>query len=114
MAECEFLGPALTEASQSPIFGRVLHGIDQSTEPLDALGQTFPNGATEKFGTLLDELERWNRRVNLTAIRNRDEMIGGHLLDSLVARTLLEGKRVLDIGTGAGFPALPRVASTSR
>ena len=34
-------------------------------------------------------------------------MITGHLLDSLVARPLLVGERVLDVGTGAGFPGLP-------
>lgn len=56
---------------------------------------------------LLEELARWNRRVNLTAIRDRDEMITAHLLDSLVARPLLHGKRILDVGTGAGFPGLP-------
>lgn len=45
--------------------------------------------------------------MNLTAIRDRDEMVTGHILDSLSARPLLRGRRVLDIGTGAGFPGLP-------
>ena len=71
------------------------------------LGQEFPKGAAEKFAALLAELEKWNRRVNLTAIRDPDEMVTGHLLDSLVARPLLEGARVLDVGTGPGFPGLP-------
>jgi 16S rRNA (guanine527-N7)-methyltransferase len=61
----------------------------------------------EKFDTLLDELERWNRKVNLTAIRDRDEMVTNHLHDSLAARPLLRGDRILDVGTGAGFPGLP-------
>ena len=63
--------------------------------------------ATAKFDALLDELERWNRKVNLTAIRDRDEMVTAHIEDSLAARPLLRGKRILDIGTGAGFPGLP-------
>ena len=71
------------------------------------LGQEFPTGAAEKFAALLAELEKWNRRVNLTAIRDPDEMVTGHLLDSLVARPLLAGARVLDVGTGPGFPGLP-------
>ena len=71
------------------------------------LGQEYPTGAAEKFAALLTELEKWNRRVNLTAIRDPDEMITGHLLDSLVARPLLAGTRVLDVGTGPGFPGLP-------
>jgi 16S rRNA (guanine527-N7)-methyltransferase len=79
------------------------------------LGQEFPTGAAEKFAALLAELEKWNRRVNLTAIRDPDEMVTGHLLDSLVARPLLAGTRVLDVGTGPGFPGLPlAIAEPSR
>jgi 16S rRNA (guanine527-N7)-methyltransferase len=56
---------------------------------------------------LLAELTRWNSRVNLTAIRDPDDMIIGHLLDSLSARPHLRGSDILDVGTGAGFPGLP-------
>lgn len=59
------------------------------------------------MAALLAELEKWNRRVNLTAIREPGDMVTAHLLDSLVARPLLEGRTVLDAGTGAGFPGLP-------
>jgi 16S rRNA (guanine527-N7)-methyltransferase len=76
-------------------------------EAIEQLDQTFPAGAAEKFETLLEELGRWNKKVNLTAIRDPDEMITAHLLDSLVARPLLQGQRILDVGTGAGFPGLP-------
>jgi len=61
----------------------------------------------EKLQLLLDELERWNRKVNLTAVRNREQMITLHLQDSLVAQPLLEGADILDVGCGAGFPGLP-------
>jgi len=74
---------------------------------LERLEQSFSDDTAEKLGTLIDELERWNRKVNLTAIRNRDEMITSHLLDSLVAGPLLVGESVLDVGTGPGFPGLP-------
>ena len=74
---------------------------------LDGLDLPFPRGTAEKLETLIQELEKWNRKVNLTAIRNRDEMITAHLLDSLVAAPLLEGDTVLDVGTGPGFPGLP-------
>jgi 16S rRNA (guanine527-N7)-methyltransferase len=81
-----------------------LHDIESAILQLD---QAFPDGAALKFAALLDELEKWNRRVNLTAIRERQEMVTAHLLDSLVARPLLEGSTILDVGTGAGFPGLP-------
>jgi 16S rRNA (guanine527-N7)-methyltransferase len=78
--------------------------IDQALAELD---QAFPEGTTDKFAMLLGELLRWNRRVNLTAIREVEQMITGHLLDSLVLRPLICGDTVLDVGTGAGFPGLP-------
>jgi 16S rRNA (guanine527-N7)-methyltransferase len=61
----------------------------------------------EKFDALLDELERWNRMVNLTAVRDREQMLVLHVQDSLAAQPLLHGTRILDVGTGAGFPGLP-------
>jgi len=81
--------------------------IETIEAALAELGQTYPQHAAESFATLLEELARWNERVNLTAIRDRQEMITGHLLDSLSARPLLNGTRILDVGTGAGFPGLP-------
>jgi len=55
----------------------------------------------------LDEMIRWSARVNLTAIRNLDEGIEKHLLDSLILRNYYQGHSLLDIGTGAGLPSIP-------
>ncbi len=81
--------------------------VEKVAGAIGLLGQVFPGGAAEKLALLLDELERWNRRINLTAIRDSDDMITGHVLDSLAARPLIAGTRILDVGTGAGFPGLP-------
>lgn len=56
---------------------------------------------------LLDELERWNRTYNLTAITRREDMVTHHLLDSLAVQSDLHGSTIADVGTGAGFPGLP-------
>lgn len=56
---------------------------------------------------LLDELDDWNQRMNLTAIRRRALQITKHLLDSLSVQPYLSGNRIADVGTGAGFPGLP-------
>ncbi|MBT8104070.1 MAG: 16S rRNA (guanine(527)-N(7))-methyltransferase RsmG [Woeseiaceae bacterium] len=61
----------------------------------------------EQFRTLLDELERWNRKVNLTAVRDRAQMETLHVADSLAVQPFLAGRQILDVGTGAGFPGLP-------
>lgn len=74
---------------------------------LETLQTSFPDDSAAKLAQLLEELEKWNRKVNLTAVRNGDEMITTHLLDSLVAAPLLHGTTVLDVGTGPGFPGLP-------
>ena len=62
--------------------------------------------ALEWYGA---ELLRWNERMNLTAIRTPEDVRVKHFLDSLSVLTVtgcLNGKRVVDVGTGAGFPGL--------
>lgn len=64
----------------------------------------------EQLGLLkkyVDLLQRWNKTYNLTAIRNRDEMIPAHIFDSLVVAPFIEGKNCLDVGSGAGLPGIP-------
>lgn len=76
-------------------------------EGLAALGLDAPAAAPARLATLLDELARWNRAYNLTAVRDPAEMVAVHVLDSLAVLPWLHGRRVLDVGTGAGFPGLP-------
>jgi 16S rRNA (guanine527-N7)-methyltransferase len=52
-------------------------------------------------------LEKWNKAYNLTSIRNTEDMVSLHLLDSLAILPFIEGKYVIDIGTGAGLPGIP-------
>jgi 16S rRNA (guanine527-N7)-methyltransferase len=64
----------------------------------------------DRFGCYSVELIEWNRRFNLTAITNPDEIAVRHFLDSLTCLLAIQttrGSRVIDIGTGAGFPGLP-------
>jgi len=64
-------------------------------------------GAAAALLRLLDELARWNRAYNLTAITDRAQMLTHHLLDSLSVAPFVQGSTVVDVGTGAGFPGLP-------
>lgn len=62
----------------------------------------------EQFYIYMKKILDWNEKVNLTAIKNEDEFIVKHFVDSLtVSRYVVNSKSLIDIGTGAGFPGIP-------
>ncbi|HBK54906.1 MAG TPA: 16S rRNA (guanine(527)-N(7))-methyltransferase RsmG [Xanthomonadales bacterium] len=73
---------------------------------LAALGLADPS-LGQRLDTYLDLIERWNRAYNLTAVRDRGEMIVRHLLDSLVVSPFVGSGPLADIGSGAGLPGIP-------
>jgi 16S rRNA (guanine527-N7)-methyltransferase len=72
-----------------------------------ALDVNLEQSQAEALLRLLDELGRWNRAYNLTAVTDRGEMLTHHLLDSLSVAPFVQGSTLADVGTGAGFPGLP-------
>lgn len=54
----------------------------------------------------MKNLLTWNEMINLTAIKDEEEVILKHFVDSVYIKDLVQGK-VMDIGSGAGFPGLP-------
>ena len=52
-------------------------------------------------------IEKWNRIHNLTAIRNLEEMLVQHIMDSLAVLPHINGPQIVDIGSGAGLPGIP-------
>ena len=76
------------------------------------LGVELSTDQLERFETYYLELADWNQRVNLTAITGRHRVQVQHFLDSLTVILAISGgppsaMRLVDVGTGAGFPGLP-------
>jgi 16S rRNA (guanine527-N7)-methyltransferase len=82
--------------------------IEQLSSGLAALNLNVPMPAQFKLMEYIDLLAKWNRVHNLTAIREPDQMVSHHLLDSLAIQpALVECKNLVDVGTGAGLPGIP-------
>ena len=56
---------------------------------------------------LVQLLHKWNKAYNLTSVRDPQEMLVKHILDSIVVSPYLQGDRFIDVGTGPGLPGLP-------
>lgn len=85
---------------------RLRQGIEQ-------LGLTLSDTAIDGLLHYLAMLVKWNQAYNLTAIRDPQEMVTKHLLDSLAVLPYLHGERVLDVGSGAGLPGIPLALADS-
>ena len=77
---------------------------------LDALGLKLNEKQYEQFDRYYEMLVEWNKVMNLTGITEYDEVNEKHFVDSLSIVKIVDlnqVKKVIDIGTGAGFPGLP-------
>ncbi len=52
-------------------------------------------------------LHKWNKAYNLTSVRDPNEMLVKHIMDSIAVSTHLRGERFIDVGTGPGLPGIP-------
>lgn len=71
------------------------------------LGLELAVEVQQKLLAFIGLLAKWNQSYNLTAVRDPEQMVVRHLLDSLSILPYLDAPRTLDIGTGAGLPGIP-------
>lgn len=82
--------------------------FDQLQQGCQALGVGVGEDVPAKLFRLMNELLKWNAKVNLTAITAPEEVLEKHFLDSLAVLPEVEGAAsLLDLGAGAGFPGIP-------
>ena len=81
--------------------------MDAILSAAERMGIAMNEAQAARFRQYLDMLLAWNERMNLTAITDPEAVIWKHFLDSLSLLPLIEGDTLADVGTGAGFPALP-------
>ena len=80
------------------------------TELAKTCGVSLTNEMAAQFATYQELLLSWNEKINLTAITEPSEIAEKHFLDSLMLLTageIPQGSRLIDVGTGAGFPGIP-------
>ena len=82
--------------------------VEKMQEKSRVLGVRFLVEQTEQFFDYMNLLIEWNEKMNLTAITDPEEIILKHFIDSItILKELEDGSKVVDVGTGAGFPGIP-------
>ncbi|MEH6617375.1 MAG: 16S rRNA (guanine(527)-N(7))-methyltransferase RsmG [Porticoccus sp.] len=76
-------------------------------EGLQRLSLALSDQQVSQLMDYLRLLEKWNGAYNLTSIRDPEQMLRLHLLDSLSIAPLVKGERIIDVGTGPGLPGIP-------
>ena len=80
------------------------------TSQAKELGMKVTPEQAQQFQTYMELLLEWNEKINLTSITEPDQVVEKHFLDSmtlLLWKKLKQGAKVIDVGTGAGFPGIP-------
>lgn len=80
---------------------------DRLQNGLEQLGLSFDDHQVSQLLRYIALLEQWNVAYNLTAVKDPQEMIDLHILDSLAVAKYLHAESILDVGSGAGLPGIP-------
>ena len=83
---------------------------DRLVSGLEMMGVAFDQTAIERFEAFHAILDEYNAKMDLTAVLDEDERVDRHDLDSaapLAQGLLAPDAKIIDVGTGAGFPGMP-------
>jgi 16S rRNA (guanine527-N7)-methyltransferase len=80
---------------------------EKLADGLGAMGLDVPPETQRRLLDFIGLLAKWNRVHNLTAVRDPEQMVTMHLLDSLSVLPYIPAGRLIDVGSGGGLPAIP-------
>lgn len=81
--------------------------LNKLSRLLDEAGISLTDHQKNQLVAYVDMLHKWNKAYNLTSVRDPNEMLIRHILDSVVVAPHLVGARFIDVGTGPGLPGIP-------
>lgn len=81
--------------------------LNKLSRLLDEAGISLTDHQKNQLVAYVDMLNKWNKAYNLTSVRDPNEMLIRHILDSIVVAPYLQGERFIDVGTGPGLPGIP-------
>ena len=81
--------------------------INQLSSLLKAANISLSDQQKQQLVGYVEMLHKWNKAYNLTSVREPEQMLVRHILDSIVVEPHLQGSRFIDVGTGPGLPGVP-------
>ena len=81
--------------------------LNKLSRLLTEAGISLSDQQQQQLVAYVEMLHKWNKAYNLTSVRDPNEMLVRHILDSIVVAPHLQGTRFIDVGTGPGLPGIP-------
>lgn len=81
--------------------------INKLSSLLNAAGIILTDQQKQQLVGYVELLHKWNKAYNLTSVRDPEQMLVRHIMDSIVVAPHLQGSRFIDVGTGPGLPGVP-------
>ena len=81
--------------------------LNKLSRLLEQAGISLSDQQQQQLVAYVEMLHKWNKAYNLTSVRDPNEMLVRHILDSIVVAPHLQGTRFIDVGTGPGLPGIP-------
>ena len=97
--------PEATRGTETDVLTRQVH--QQLVSGLERMNIEVSDAQLDALAAYVLLLEKWNKAINLTAVRDPAQMVSRHILDSLAIKDFVNFESLADVGAGAGLPGIP-------